>query len=99
MFCDDMLVVPQLHDFNLILLALLFVVLDLTVAVVEHFSALSDLTLQTTPLILEPDSHFPYFTVNHGFPLAFHQVSQLFKLLRLALLRCLVSSFPLLNLI
>lgn len=45
MFCDDMLVVPQLHDLDLILLALLFVVLDLTVAIVEHFPAFSDLTL------------------------------------------------------
>ena len=45
MFGDDVLVVPQLHDLNLVFLALLLVVLDLGVAVVEHFPAFSDLTL------------------------------------------------------
>lgn len=75
-----MLVIPQLHDLDLILLALLLVVLDLAVAVVEHFPAFSDLTLKATSLILEPDSHLSYFTVNHRLPLTLHQVPQLFKL-------------------
>jgi len=96
---DEVLVVAQLHDGDLVLLALLPVVLDLAAAVVEQLPALADLVLEGRALVLEANGHLPDFPVDHGLALALHHVAQVFELLGLALLGSLVARLPLLDLL
>lgn len=97
MLVDDVFIIPEFHYINLILLALLLVVLDFRVSVTHHLSALSDLVLKSTSLVLVADGHLSDFAVNHGLALAIHEIPELLQLLSLAPLRSLVSSLPLLN--
>lgn len=99
MIIDEILVVAQLHDGDLILLTLLLVVINLPSSILQQLAAFADLVLKRGTLILEADGHFSNFSVDHGLALALHHVSEVFKLLSLALLGCLVASFPLLNLL
>lgn len=46
MVVDEVLVVPEFHDGDLVLLALLLVVVDLSVAVFKQLSALPDLVFE-----------------------------------------------------
>lgn len=99
MIIDEVFVVAQLHDGDLILLALLLVVINLPSTVLQQLATFADLVLKRRTLILEADGHFSNLSVDHGLALALHHVSEVFKLLSLALLGCLVASLPLLNLL
>ena len=92
---DEVLVVPELHDGDLVLLALLLVVVDLSIAVFKQLSALPDLVLKGGSLVLEADGHLSDLAVDHRLPLAFHHVPEVLELLGLALLGGLVARFPL----
>jgi hypothetical protein len=99
MVIDKILVVAQLHDGDLVLLALLLVVINLPPAVLQQFAAFTDFVLQRGTFVLEANGHFANFSVDHRLALALHHVSEVFKLLSLALLCSLVASLPLLNLL
>ena len=96
---DEILIIAQLHNGDLILLALLLVIIDLPSTVLQQLTTFADLVLQRGTLILEANSHFSDFSVDHRLALAFHHVSQVFKLLSLALLGGLVAGLPLLDLL
>lgn len=96
---DQILVVAQLHDGDLVLLALLLVVINLPTPVLKQFAAFTNFVLKGRPFVLEADGHFSDFSVDHRLSLALHHVSEVFKLLGLALLSGLVASLPLLNLL
>jgi hypothetical protein len=66
---DDVLIVSQFHYGYLVLLALLLIVFDLSVAILQQLTALADLVLQTRPFVLEANSHLPDLPVDHRFPL------------------------------
>ena len=83
---DDVFVVAGFHNRDFVLLALLLKRFYLSVAVVQHLPAFADLAFEAAPLVLESDGHLPYFSIDHGLPLALHQVSEFFQLLGLALL-------------
>jgi hypothetical protein len=71
---DEVLAISQLHDGDLIFLTLLFVVLDLPIAIIQQLTALSNLVLQTRSLILKAYTHLSNLSVDHRLPLAFHHI-------------------------
>lgn len=95
---NDLFVVSEFHVLNLVSLALLLVVVDFALSVVQHFPQLADLSFKAASLILEPNRHFLDFPVNHRLPLALHHITKFFQLFGLALLSSLVTGLPLLYL-
>lgn len=93
-----MFVAAQLHDVDLVLLAFLLQILDLSIAITQHLPAFTNLALKAATLILETNGHLANFSVDHGFSLTFHHISQFLQLLALALLSRLVASLPLIDL-
>ncbi len=91
-----MFIVSQFHILYLVPLAFLPVVLNLPFPIAQHFSEFSDLSLKTSPFVLEAYGHFPDLAIDHGFSLAFHHVSKFFEFLRLAPFGRLVPTLPLL---
>lgn len=86
MIIDEVLVVSEFHDCDFILLTLLLVVIDFSIAVFKQLSALPDLVLERGSFVLEADGHLSDLAVDHGLSLALHHVPEVLQLFGLAFL-------------
>lgn len=99
MIVDEVLIVSELHYGDFVFLTLLPELVDFSVAIFEEFPALPDLVLQTRSLVLEADSHFPDFSVDHRLPLALHHASKVLQFFRFTSLCGLIAALPLFDLL
>jgi len=94
---DEILVVPEFHDYDFLFLAFLPQLLNVSIPVIQKLPAFSDLVLQTRPFVLEADGHLSDLPVNHRFPLTFHHGPEIIQLLDFALFSGLIPILPLFN--
>lgn len=65
MIVDEIFIITELHYGDLIFLAALLVIVDFSIAIIKELAAFSDFVFKRRSFILESNSHFSDFSIDH----------------------------------